>query len=298
MKLRIVLMMFCVFCASCGPNVLRLANTPFIYVETKGKTLWGVETENQRRLEPIFDAIDNTAFPYRAYLATKDGVTIMYDYWGNPLCDSIPVIRSESYHSNLGGTGVPGAYYEVNTKKGRFCLYYNKDMAEWYHYGPFEACVGGCSGYMFKDIKTGKWGVAKYGRWDDLGDRDSYGRRRMTLDAQWKFRYERNHVIVQPVYERVLNVSYVAVGTIDGGRRGYGKESDVRWYAYDGTKWIAFDINGHPIPVRDAELRMALRTTPHDQTLRRNSLNNVITQRIGTQEASHFLINPRANRIL
>ena len=291
-------MIFVVFCTACGPKIQRLANTPFIYVETKDGIFWGVETGNQRRLEPIYDVIDNTSLHDRAYLATKDGVTIMYDYSAIPLCDSIPVILSASYKSNFSGSGIPGRHYRVNTQKGCFALFYDQNLAQWYQYGPFEDYIGGCSGYMFKDVKTGKWGVAQYGHWDDLGDKDSYGRRRLTLDARWKFRYERNHIIIRPIYERVLNVSYWDCNAIDGGRRGYGKKSDVRWYTYDGKKWTAFDIDGKPTAIRDSELQAALRTTPYNMKLRRNTLNNLITQRVGTQEASWFLINPRANRAL
>ncbi len=284
-------------CASCGPKVHHMEGTPFIYVETKEGRLYGVETFNQQRLAPIWNAINADVIGDRGWQAVKDGRIYLFDEWGNPLCDSIPLREHGIRRMLSGGGGVPGDYYLVFTIQGTFGLFYDNERAEWYQYGPFKDYVSGTTGYMFKDNTTGKWGVAAYGKWTDLGATDSYGQRRMTLDSRWKFSYSRSKVLIAPQYEQMLNIAYRSRrASVDGGRRGYTDESDIKWYAFDGRKWLAFDIHGNPATVKTSELNLALKLQPHQGRIRRNSFHNVMTQRLGHQEASLVIINNYANR--
>lgn len=277
--------------ASCGPKVQRWNGTPYIYVDTKDGRFWGVETFDQRRLDPIYDSIDNTAFSREAYEASKDGVTILYDYFGRPLCDSIPLTSQQIEYPN-GGSGIPGKHYLVHTIKGVFALYYDEDKASWYQYGPFGDYAAGTTAYMFEDKKTGKWGIGRYGHWKDLGDEKAPGLQRVTLDSQWHFIYRRDSVFINPQYEQIINIVYVPTeASLDGGRKGYTHKSEIKWYAYDGKKWHGFDFDGKSIPVKISELNLALKLTPHRGRAHVNRMNNVVTQRIGTREASMVIIN-------
>lgn len=280
--------------ASCGPKIHRLDDTPFIYIETKEGRLYGFEENGRRSFEPIWNSLNGERLAGDVWLATKNGKTILFEYSGTPLCDSIPLASTNIEHMyRRGGSGVPGYYYRVLTKEGVFSLYYDKNYAKWYQYGPFKDYVAGTTGYMFKDNKTGKWGVAKYGTWEDLGDKDSYGRKRVTMDSRWKFVYARHDVLIAPQYDQVINIAYESKSaSADGGRRGYTHEKDIKWYAYDGKKWQAFNIHGQPIAVNASELNSALKLKPHQDEIRRNNMHNLVTQRCGHNEASMVIINP------
>ncbi len=279
---------------ACKPKIHYLANCNGIYIETSEGRRYGVESEGQIRLEPIWDDIGYGDLSGRVYQAWKNDEVRLFDYLGNVLCDSIPLVGKDreklEFAYIAGGSGVPGRFNLAHTQEGVFGMYYDQERASWYQYGPFGDYVAGTAGYMFKHNKTGKWGAARYGKWIDAA-RD-YGA------AQWRFFYERYAVIILPEYEKIINVSYVSKGMADGGRRGYEKESDVRWYVYDGTKWHALDIHGKPTAIRNSELKLAQSLTPHTGRVRYNSLHNIITQRIGTNEASMVLINNRADRLM
>ena len=58
------------------------------------------------------------------------------------------------------------------------------------------------------------------------------------------------------------------------------KKNEVKWYALDGTKWYAFDVDGLPIAVNQEELNRALRMRPQIE------IGNLQVQRIGYDDAS------------
>ena len=271
--------------------------TDYIVITTKEGKFMGVETSEQLRLAPVYKEINPVGG--QCYIAINQSGAKLFSNLGEALCDGEFLVSSTAaYIANAGGSGVPGRYYQAHTHKGVFALYYDKDRASWYQYGPFEDYVPGATGYMFKDPKTGKWGIGNYGQWVDRGDKTASGRRRMFLDGQWRFNYQRDKVLIPPQYEQVINIKYVPTeASVDGGRRGYTKESEIKWYAYDGKKWFAFDIGGKSIPVKSSELNLARRLKPHQGEVRRNSIDNIVTQRIGNQEASQVIINNYADRI-
>ena len=271
--------------------------TDYIVITTKEGKFMGVETYGQLRLGPIYKEIHPMGG--QSYIAINQQGTKLFSSLGEPLCNGEFLVSSTAaYKANAGGAGIPGDYYQARTRKGVFALYYNENGNDWYQYGPFEDYVPGSTGYMFKDPETGKWGVGQYGQWVDLGDKTAGGRQRMFLDEQWRFNYQRDKVLIPARYEQIININYVpTAASKDGGRRGYTQKSEIKWYVYDGKEWSAFDMDGKSIPVKSSELNLAKKLKPHQGEVRRNSIDNIVTQRIGNQEASRVLINNHADRI-
>ena len=281
-----------VLCTSCKrePKINYLAGCDGIYIETKQGRLYGVESDGVIRIKPEWDNIGYGDLDGRVYQAWKGDKVILFDRWGKILCDTIPLVGKDKkeilYSENAPGTGMPqiasNAFALVHTEKGVFALYYDKDIAYWYQYGPFADFCGGATGYMFKDNATGKWGVAKYGDWIE-------NEKPKTGWARWHFRYERFAVLIQPQYEKIISISYKRTAS-EGDYRGYSKESDIKWYAFDGTQWHAFDFFGHPTKVNNSELAMVRRLKPHQGKVKLTNIGDLITQRIGTEEASWVII--------
>lgn len=277
-------------CTSCKPKIHYLADCDCIYIETKNGRLYGVESHGTIRIKPEWDDIGYGDLDGRVYQAWKGDKVILFDCWGNVLCDSISLVGADKeeilYSENVAGTGMPlissKTFSLVHTEKGVFALFYDKNMASWYQYGPFVDFQGGATGYMFKDNITGKWGVAKYGNWIEHENPPAGWER-------WYFHYERDAVLLQPIYQQIISVSHLGKAT-EGDYRGYSKESDIKWYAFDGSRWCAFDFFGKPIKVNNYELSMARRLKPHLGKVKRNNMDDIYTQRIGTEEASWVIV--------
>ncbi len=278
-------------CTSCKqePKIKHLAGCDGIVIETKEGRLYGMERDGVIRLRPEWDNIIYGNLDGHIYQAWKGDNAILFDYWGRTLCDSIPLVGRDKkkivYSANTPGTGIPQNaarnFALAHTEKGVFALFFDEDITDWYQYGPFADFCGGATGYMFKDNTTGKWGAAKYGSWTENENSST------TWD-KWKFSYERSAVVLQPQYEQIISVSYKKEGS-EADPRGYSQESDIKWYAFDGTKWNAFDFSGQPLKMNKSEqtkLTKLRKLNPRLGKATRNDAGEYDTQRIGTEEAS------------
>lgn len=215
----------------------------------------------------------------RAYYAAEKGTYRLYSIYTDnfTLCDGAELIEQPEFSSDF--SGLPYKYTRINTTSGFYALYYVEPWAKWYCYGPFKEYVPVMAGYLFKDIRTGKWGVGKYGEWT----LDEYA-----LDYLKRARLTPTKDILLPAqYEKIVSVldsyrdAYWALG--------YKNKSDVRWYCYDGNQWYGFDIDGNSMEVNQTVLKQAL-NMPVQTSIKRNR-NGMPNQRLGIEEASVFMIS-------
>ncbi len=247
------------------------------------ETLYGHGFDYKMFIPPAFDKIEHFKRDMEEdfCLATRKGKTYMYGEFGEILCDSIPLISKPIYlyargqNGSISGSlaGLPANPISVYTEKGVF-LVINKN--KWICYGPYENIVTGNSGLMFK--QNGKWGVRKYGNWIEKPQPS------WTTAKDYYFQYD--EIILLPAkYDKIINYAY-ANGSYDE-KRGYLNKNEVKWYALDGTKWYAFDVDGLPIAVNQEELNRALRMRPQIE------IGNLQVQRIGYDDASVVRIERR-----
>ncbi len=286
-KLLFILMAACglglLGCGNSQPKAVYDQQSERWVLQTDTETLYGAGTEYIMFVPAAFDNIKliDRDGEEGYYLATRKGKTYMFGEYGGILCDSIPLVSEPVYRYARGKNGsfsgslagLPANPITVHTEKGAF-LVINKN--EWICYGPYEDIVTGNTGLMFKE--NGKWGVRKYGNWIEK-KQASY------TDAK-DYRFEYQEIILLPAkYEKVINYAYTE-GAYDE-KRGFKNESDVKWYAFDGTKWHAFDVNGKPIKVNQSELNTALKLKPQIK------LGKPLLQRIGNDEASIVRVQRR-----
>ena len=279
-------------CTSCKqePKIRHLAGCDGIFLETEEGRRYGIESDGVIRIKPEWDNIGYGNLDGHIYQAWKDDKVILFDCWGKVLCDSIHLVGHDRkrirYSDNTAGTGIPQAvgrtFALVHTEKGVFALFYDEDTTDWYQYGPFADFLGCATGYMFKDNETGKWGVARYGRWTENENTSS------VLD-KWQFSYERSAVLLPPQYDKIISISYIKEAS-EVDSRGYSKESDIKWYAFDGTKWQSFDFFGQPIKLKKTELAKVQKLKPNLGKAAKTDTGEFATQRIGTEEASWVII--------
>ena len=132
---------------ACKPKIHYLANCNGIYIETSEGRRYGVESEGQIRLEPIWDDIGYGDLSGRVYQAWKNDEVRLFDYLGNVLCDSIPLVGKDreklEFAYIAGGSGVPGRFNLAHTQEGVFGMYYDQRIGR--HEGcghhPADLCI-------------------------------------------------------------------------------------------------------------------------------------------------------------
>ena len=248
------------------------------YVETDKGRLWGIGNKLGHTLEPQYDTIINV-LDNEAMLLEKDGGYYLYTMGDKFLCDTAMLVNIPIFSSEYSGDGIYGKYAKISTKKGIYGCY--KVFHTWAIYGPFEEYVPGVSGYMFKDKHTGKWGVGRYGKWEDYNKSDVW----YYLD-KWELEPS-DEIMLTPKFDKIICLwdfyeyeTHVILG--------YKERKDIKWYCYDGNKWSGFDIDGNPIKVEENNLSMALAPTPQ-KNKKRNQYGNFYSQRLGIEHASVYM---------
>lgn len=174
--------------------------------------------------------------------------------------------RSAQYYGNMFNFG---KYYLFEIADGTWYALFSNAMFQ--IYGPFKQFFPGCSGYMYQDVKTGKWGAVATQRVRS-GDQGLY---LITIDEQDLF---------EPQYDEVIEVV-----------RSAGEHV---WFAKKGDVWSSISISvgedANTTAVKDVAvdqrllnkvLKMRLRTEAQG---RQDGLSTklVPNQRVGTTEAS------------
>ncbi len=275
-KILLLLPVIGIIVCSCQPKLKYLENTKYCYIDTKEGRLWGIGWHNRCYVYPEYESIDEN-HKVNGYIAYKQGKYYFFDHNETIGCNGEALLTPLQKQDTYVGMGCFEHLYKTKSQSGVYAIYGSNNWPGDATYGPFADFVPGNCGYMFKDSQTKKWGVGKYGDWEQHNPDAAIP------ESRYRFT-PCDSVLIAPQYEKIVNIAYHHEMTT---RRwiGYHKRSDVKWYCYDGAKWHGFDIEGKPIAVDYKMLNRALKAKPRSQ---RDFLLNY--QRLGKEEASTYLI--------
>lgn len=274
-KILLLLLTIGIIC-SCQPKLHYVENSKFCYIDTKDGRLWGIGWHNNCYVYPEYESIEEN-FEVNGYIARKQGKYYFFDHNETLGCNGedllTPLVKQDVYE----GMGCFEYLYKTKSQSGIYAIYGSYCWPGDATYGPFADFVSGNCGYMFKDSQSGKWGVGKYGNWEQHNPHAAIP------ESRYRFT-PCDSVIIAPQYEKIVNIAYYRqMKTLTW--IGYYKKSDVKWYCYDGVKWQGFDIDGNSIAVDHKLLSRALKAKPR---LQRDIMLDY--QRLGKEEASTYLI--------
>ena len=202
---------------------------------TKAGKVYGIKWKQEAALPPSFLFYGEGIGSGTVYFSNDKKVCYLFDNTGVEVLsgrrsagkklnfEPIPiVVKNEPFaHRVLGDAA---QYYGNMFNFGKYYLFEIAD-GTWYAlfsnamfqiYGPFKKFFPGCSGYMYQDVKTGKWGAVATQR-SKLGNQGLY---RITIDEQDLF---------EPQYDEVIEVI-----------RSAGEHV---WFARKGSAWSAISIS-------------------------------------------------------
>lgn len=228
-----------------------------------------------------------------AYLFESDGTEVLTGRKCNPKkldFEPVPILtrpdghkvkdRADYYYGNIF---CRGDYYLLPIADGTVYAAFTRSIL-YDVFGPYKKFFPGCSGYMYQDIKTGKWGAVGY-QVMNL-NRDRY---LTSLSKQDLFAAEYDEII--EVVKRPTK-SYTFVSN------QADKYVKHVWFARKGDKWSSYKVN---ISIEDSEVSpitvdqqllnrvrsMKIRTKAQGRESQIwVSTELVPNQRIGTKEAS------------
>lgn len=261
---------------SCQPVIQYEKGTKLCYIDTKDGRLWGIGWNGQCYVYPEYESIDEN-YDVNGYIARKQGKYYFFDCNETLGCNGEALLTPLEKQDTYVGMGCYEHFYKTESQNGVYAIFGSNCWPGDVTYGPFADFVPGNCGYMFKDAQTGKWGVGKYGNWKQ------HNPKAWVPESRYSFT-PCDSILIAPQYEKIVNVAYVREGyTFEW--IGYYKQSDIKWYCFDGKNWHGFDIEGKSIAVNQKLLKQALNKKLTSQVDFRFNY-----QRLGKDEASTYII--------
>lgn len=299
MKKVLCFFVLAVIIVSCDDGIrdaghIRHSTVSLISRETKNGTLYGLKSNEEVCLPPLFKRIEYGAdmcsvyvYPNdgsSCYLFSSDGVEVLTGRRsGRKKIGFQPLeivgwqemeAGADTYFNNmLSEIG----YVRYELAGGKTCLLYC------YLYcpvvlGPYRNIIPGCSGYMFQD-DSGKWGVEAIRIREENYQGPKYQISPTTLFDNRRF-------------DEVIEVIKPAIRHYGMGKITYTRE--YVWFVRSGSKWEAVDILLHSygkaeiqaIPVDLQLLERAKSCRLYDKCQDNGDWTPMSKQRVGVQDAS------------
>lgn len=255
------------------------------YIKTTKGKLWGIGWLGECYVYPEYESVSRHNGT-GGWIAYKQGNFYFYDVHEKLRCNGEALLNNLSEPNIYVGRGGLDKLYMAKSQSGIYAIFESHTLyaENTPVYGPYKDFVPGHAGYMFEDIQTGKWGVGKYGDWEQCNPKAR------NPEDRWKHT-PLDTVIVAPEYDKIINIAY------ENDRiwpKGYHKKSDIRWYCLNGNKWYGFDIDGRPINVNMNLLNTALKikAVPTRECLMHKAwqgTTEIMHGRIGKEEASVYI---------
>ena len=290
--LTVYVMVCGLFFSSCGSyqDVGQCGGANIIAKQTKGGKVYGLRWQQEVALPPSFLFFGEGIGSGTVFFSNDKKVCYLFENTGAEVLsgrksikkkldfEPVPIIvKSGPFPHQVLGSAAQyygnmfnfGKYYRFEIADGTWYALFSNAMFQ--IYGPFKQFFPGCSGYMYQDVKTGKWGAVATQRVRS-GNQGLY---RITIDEQDLF---------EPQYDEVIEVV-----------RSAGEHV---WFAKKGDVWSSISISvgedANTTAIKDVAvdqhllnkvLKMRLRTEAQG---RRDGLSTklVPNQRVGTVEAS------------
>lgn len=272
----------------CSCNTIHYLNdgSGACYIKTAKGKVWGIGWLDQCYIYPEFESVSRH-WDTGGWVVFKEGYFYFYDVNVQLMCNGEALLTNLREHDAYWGAGCLDELYKTKSQSGTYMIYDSNTLpsSQTPVYGPFKDFITGHTGYMFKDVQTGRWGVGKYGDWENTGYTGITAPKHRFIPC--------DSVIIAPKYDKIVNIAYERR---DAWPKGYLKESDIKWYCQDENGWVGFDMEGKPISVDKNLLNRALKikVKPIRESITEEewrSFSKVFYRRVGKEEASVYIID-------
>lgn len=286
MRRLIVFLLTAIMLCSCTVHYLN-DGSGACYINTAKGKLWGIGWLDKCYIYPEYESVSRHSGT-GGWIAYKAGNFYFYDVDVQLMCNGEALLTNLREHETYMGKGCLDELYKGKSDSGIYMIYDSNTLhsSQTPVYGPFKDFIPGHTGYMFKDVQTGRWGVGKYGSWE------KYNPEAWIPDSRYRFT-PCDSVLIAPQYDKIVNIAYERG---DSWPQGYFKKSDIQWYCHGENGWVGFDIDGKPKRVDKTLLNRALKmeADPIRKQVTEEewrTFSKFFYRRVGIEEASVYIID-------